>query len=267
MTSAFTSAGPSRPTVIAHRGGALLGPENTAATFALAAAAGADVLETDLRLSRDGHLVCLHDADLRRLTGDAGAVADTDLTTLRTLLPELLTLDEAVAASKPLGLLLDVKLLDEAVLPPILAAIEAAGAGRRCLLGLRDTALIVAARALDPAIGILAFASDPDSAPAARAAGADWFRLWQGEATPERIAAIRAAGLTAAIMVGQPRSVAEQGYPPFPVGSIDAEGIDQVLALRPDAVLLDDPRLLTGARGVTSLSSNGGMAGASYARG
>lgn len=256
MTSALTSTDLSRPIVIAHRGGALLGPENTAATFALAAAAGADMLETDLRLSSDGHLVCLHDADLRRLAGDVRAVADMDLAMLRAKLPELLTLDEALAASQPLGLLLDVKLLDEAVLPPILAAIEAAGAGQRCLLGLRDTALIVAARALDPEIAILAFASDPDSAPAARAAGADWFRLWQGEATPERIAAIRAAGLKAAIMVGQPRSVAEPGYPPFPVGRIDAAGVRQVLALGPDAVLLDDPRLLTGARAVTSLSLN-----------
>lgn len=256
MNIGLTKAGPGRPIVVAHRGGALLGPENTAATFAAAAAAGADMLETDLRLTRDGHLVCVHDADLKRLTGDPRAVAGTDLATLRAILSDLLTLEEALLASQPLNVLLDVKLMDGAVLPLIFTAVRAAEAGHRCILGLRHESLISEARAQDPAIAILAFAADPDSPALARAAGADWFRLWQGEATPARMAAIGAAGLKSAIMVGQPRSIAEPGYPPFPVGRIDAEGIKQVLALRPHAVLLDDPRLLTEARGVTPLSSN-----------
>jgi glycerophosphoryl diester phosphodiesterase len=57
------------------------------------------------------------------------------------------------------------------------------------------------------------------------------------------------------IMVGQPRSVAEPGYPPFPVGRIDHEGIARLLALGPDAVMLDDPRLLLATRTVTCPSS------------
>jgi glycerophosphoryl diester phosphodiesterase len=245
-----------QPLAIAHRGGALLAPENTAAAFRAAAAIGADWVETDLRLSADGALVCLHDADLARIAGDPRRVAEIDLATLRALLPALLTLDEAIVASAPLGLLLDVKLTDPAVLPRILAAFEAGDAMRRSLLGLRQIGLIATARALNPDIVILALVPDPDATEAARAAGADWFRLWQGAATPERIAAARAAGLQVAIMVGQPRSVAEPGYPPFPVGRIDADGIAQVLALRPDAVMLDDPQLLLAARSVTALSSS-----------
>jgi glycerophosphoryl diester phosphodiesterase len=245
-----------KPLAIAHRGGALLAPENTAEAFRAAAAIGAEFVETDLRLSADGALVCLHDADLSRIAGDPHLVADTDLPTLRALVPAMMTLDEAIAASAPLGLLLDVKLTDPAVLPRLLAAFDVGGATRRSLLGLREIGLIAAARALSPDIAILALVPDPDSAEAARAAGADWFRLWQGAATPERIAAARAAGLLVAIMVGQPRSVAEPGYPPFPVGRIDAEGIDRILALQPDAVMLDDPRLLLAARSVTALSSS-----------
>ncbi len=255
---AFDALSPTgrKPFAIAHRGGALLAPENTAEAFRAAAAIGADIVETDLRVSADGALVCLHDADLARLAGDPRLVAETELTTLRGLLPAMMTLDEAIAASAPLGLLLDVKLTDPAVLSRILAAFEAGGATRRSLLGLREIGLIAAARALSRDITLLGLLPDPDSAAAARAAGADWFRLWQGEATHERIATARAAGLQVAIMVGQPRSVADPGYPPFPVGRIDAEGIVQVLALAPDAVMLDDPRLLLAARPVTGLSSS-----------
>jgi len=236
-----------RPLVIAHRGGALLAPENTAQAFRAAALAGADAIETDIRLTRDGALVCVHDPDLRRLCGgDPRAVADLDLATLRRLLPAVMTLAEAIGASAPLGLLLDVKRVEPEVLPPILAAVQATDAAPRVLLGLRDTGLIAAARALAPAAIILAFAADPDGAVAARDAGADWFRLWQGDATPERVAAVRAAGLRLAIMVGQPRSVPLPGYPPFPVGGIDRDGLDRLRSLAPDAILLDDPRLLTG---------------------
>ncbi len=247
--------GAMRPLAIAHRGGALLGPENTAEAFAASSAAGTDIVETDLRFTADGALVCLHDADLTRLTGDPRRVAETDLTTLRTTLPGLLTIDEAITASAPLGLLLDVKLHEPRILNPILAALDAADALPRALLGLRDIDLIAAARKLSPEATILALVPDPDSIARARAAGADWFRLWQGDATPERIAAVRQAGMGSVIMVGQPRSMAEPGYPPFPVGRIDFDGIARVLALGPDAVMLDDPRLLLSARAVTGPSS------------
>lgn len=254
MRPGFLAAAP-RPLAIAHRGGALLGPENTAEAFAASAGAGAEMVETDLRLSADGVLVCLHDADLTRLAGYPRRVAEADLATLRTVLPGLLTLDEAIAASAPLGLLLDVKLRDPAILPPILAALAAADALPRSLLGLRDIDLIAAARRLSPEIAILALLPDPDSGAEARAAGADGFRLWQGDATPERLDALREAGMTTVIMAGQPRSVPEPGYPPFPVGRIDAQGIARILALGPDAVMLDDPSLLLSARTVTGPSS------------
>ncbi|MCV9938960.1 glycerophosphodiester phosphodiesterase family protein [Boseaceae bacterium BT-24-1] len=244
------------PLAIAHRGGALLGPENSAEAFEQAKAIGAEMIETDLRLSADGALVCLHDADLQHIAGDPRLVAGTGLAELRALLPSLLTLEEAIAASAPLGLLLDIKLADPAVLPRILDAVRAADAAERVLLGLRSLDLIAAARALSQEIAILALVPDPESYEQAKALGAGWFRFWQGEATAERIVATRAVGLRTVIMVGQPRSVAIAGYPPFPVGRIDAEGIDRVLSLAPDAVMLDDPRLLLSARPVMALSSS-----------
>ena len=55
---------PAKPSVMAHRGGAALGPENSVETFALAAAAGANSVEVDLVQTADGQLVLLHDAFL-----------------------------------------------------------------------------------------------------------------------------------------------------------------------------------------------------------
>lgn len=256
MSFAIRSIAGLLPLVIAHRGGALFAPENSAQAFERAKAVGAEMVETDVRLCADGALVCLHDADLQRIAGDPRLVAEIGLAELRAILPGLLTLDEAIAASAPLGLLLDVKLTDPAVLPRILDIVAAAGALERVLLGLRSLELIAVARALSAEIAILALVSDPQSCEQAKVLGADWFRFWQGEATAERIAMARGLGLRTVIMVGQPRSVAEPGYPPFPVGRIDAEGIDRVLALAPDAVMLDDPRQLLSARSVTALSSN-----------
>ena len=64
-----------RPLVFAHRGGAALSPENTIAAFDRALACGADGLELDVRLSRDGIVVVLHDARLDRTTDATGPAA------------------------------------------------------------------------------------------------------------------------------------------------------------------------------------------------
>jgi glycerophosphoryl diester phosphodiesterase len=54
------------PLIIAHRGASVVAPENTLAAFALAMESGADGIELDVRLSRDGVPVVIHDATLRR---------------------------------------------------------------------------------------------------------------------------------------------------------------------------------------------------------
>ncbi len=233
-----------KPLIIAHRGGAALGRENTATAFARAEEAGADAVETDVRVSADGVLVCLHDADMQRISGDPRAVSALDLQTLRTLVPDLLTLDDALVASAPLGILLDVKLTDGSHLADIVRTVEAGGAARRAILGLRHRDLIADVRGMGCEMAILALLPDPDSSADAADLGADWFRLWQGEANADRIATARKAGLQVAIMVGQPRNVPLPEYPQFPVGLVDADGLEKLRLLAPDAIMLDDPRLL-----------------------
>ena len=71
--------------IIAHRGSRLLWPENTLVAFDGGLRAGAHHLETDLHLTADGHVVCLHDDLLDRTTDGTGPVAALTLSELRRL--------------------------------------------------------------------------------------------------------------------------------------------------------------------------------------
>ena len=68
LMTATTSAQYSRKTVVAHRGASAYAPEHTAAAYKLAIEMGADFVEQDLAVTRDGVLICLHDASLERTT-------------------------------------------------------------------------------------------------------------------------------------------------------------------------------------------------------
>lgn len=71
--------------MIAHRGDSLSAPEQTLVAFERAAEGGADMIEADVRRTRDNRLVMLHDARLERTTSGAGRVADVDFDELRRL--------------------------------------------------------------------------------------------------------------------------------------------------------------------------------------
>lgn len=62
------------PWLVAHRGGSLLAPENTFPAFDRALALGADAVETDVHLTRDGVVVVFHDDDTEGITGSAGTI-------------------------------------------------------------------------------------------------------------------------------------------------------------------------------------------------
>jgi len=71
--------------VIAHRGNSAHAPENTIEALQSAVDLGADALEFDVRLTRDGVPVLLHDATLDRTTSGQGRLSDFDLTQVRGL--------------------------------------------------------------------------------------------------------------------------------------------------------------------------------------
>jgi glycerophosphoryl diester phosphodiesterase len=71
--------------VIGHRGNRAHAPENTLESLLQAVGLGADALEFDLRLSRDGQLVMFHDATLERTTDGEGLLAQHTLAELKAL--------------------------------------------------------------------------------------------------------------------------------------------------------------------------------------
>src|ERR671910_1055734 len=71
------------PFVVAHRGASAERPEHTLAAYELALSEGADGVECDVRLTRDGHLVCVHDRRVDRTSDGTGVVSDFDLDDLR----------------------------------------------------------------------------------------------------------------------------------------------------------------------------------------
>src|SRR5688500_12349402 len=68
MMSMQPQAQYSKKTVVAHRGASAYAPEHTLAAYRLAIEQGADYVEQDLAVTKDGVLICLHDASLERTT-------------------------------------------------------------------------------------------------------------------------------------------------------------------------------------------------------
>lgn len=71
--------------VVAHRGASATAAEHTLAAYVEAIEVGADGLECDVRLTRDGHLVCVHDRTVNRTSDGSGVVSALDLQRLEAL--------------------------------------------------------------------------------------------------------------------------------------------------------------------------------------
>ncbi len=93
--------------IVAHRGFSGRAPENTNAAFSIAADLGIEAVECDVRLTRDGEVVVIHDKTVNRTTDGHGAVKELTLTELQSLDAgswfhrrfageRILTLDEAL---------------------------------------------------------------------------------------------------------------------------------------------------------------------------
>lgn len=73
------------PLIVAHRGASKDAPENTLPAFELAWKQGADAIEGDFFITADGHIVCIHDKNTKKLSGKELLVAESTLAELQTL--------------------------------------------------------------------------------------------------------------------------------------------------------------------------------------
>jgi glycerophosphoryl diester phosphodiesterase len=182
---------------IAHRGEPVGHRENTLPAFAAAVALGADMVEIDLRRTRDGAIVVLHDQTLERLWGRAVSVGEVDLADVVALgegdvrIPTLADVLGAV----PLPLMVDFTRRE--VVPGGLAAVRSAGALERCLFVTGNVAALQQLRALSAGARIGLTWTDGPEPPLAllRELEAEYWNPWFGLVTAEGVGAVHGAGL------------------------------------------------------------------------
>jgi glycerophosphoryl diester phosphodiesterase len=184
--------------IIGHRGASGLAPENTLASFRLAADLGAQFVETDVQSTRDGRLILIHDDKLRRTTSGRGFVGEKTLGELRRLdagawFPKRVlrkrraasrfageripTIEELfdLARERSIGLYLEIKApCAPGTEKAIVTAIQDAGALARSTVICFDRRVLARVRAIDPEIplGYLFSRRTPDAVARAVGAGA-----------------------------------------------------------------------------------------------
>ena len=233
-------------TIVAHRGLAEGVPENTLAAFRRSLANGITVIELDLRATKDGQLVVLHDPTLDRTTDCSGAVNKRTLASIAACeaggptyrgehiptLAEVFALADGTSAR----LLLDCK---SAPLDDVLRQVRGHHAEAKVILGLRSPREVARARATLPGVAIIAFMPEQTDGPAFTRAGADILRLWSDwvENDPALVGRTHALGPQVWVMVGRrlPRTAAEWRVLH---GRMIASGTQGLVTNRPDLIML-----------------------------
>jgi glycerophosphoryl diester phosphodiesterase len=183
---------------IAHRGEPVGHRENTLPAFVAAMDLGADMVEIDLRRTRDGAIVVLHDQTLERLWGVAASVGDVDLADVVALGEgdvRIPTLPDVLSAVR-LPLMVDFTRRE--VVAGGLEAVRAAGALERCLFVTGNVAALQQLRAQSSEARIGLTWMDGPEPPLAllRELGAECWNPMFGLVTPEGVEAVHGAGFS-----------------------------------------------------------------------
>ena len=235
-----------KPLIIAHRGVSARYPENTLAAFRAAVAAGAHMIELDVNLSRDRHLIVIHDETVDRTTNGTGAVRKLPMEQIRRLDAgswfdpqfdgeRVPTLDQVLEAAKG-QLMVNIEIKPEAFEahgPPdaverqVSALVREKAMLADVLISSFEWQLLERMRSLDPdiALGLLSDVPADDSL-------LHWYQRVQGFSwhpdyrvlTPDQV-----------------KTLHDMGGRVFPYavnGKIDVPGM---LAMGADGVILDDP--------------------------
>jgi glycerophosphoryl diester phosphodiesterase len=170
---------------VAHRGGIVPGyPENTIAAFRQAMAQGVQVIEVDLRGTKDGEVVVMHDETVDRTTDGRGPVASWTLAELKQLdagrgerIPTYSEVLQLVA-STGVQLLLDIKQSPVLDRRKVVRLTDAHDASLKVIVGVRTVEDLRTFRALNPNLRTLGFVDEVKDIEAFVPAGVDIIRLW-----------------------------------------------------------------------------------------
>jgi glycerophosphoryl diester phosphodiesterase len=220
------------PLVIGHRGAMGAWPENTMLSFEQAVASGADWVELDVHLSRDGVPVVIHDPTLERTTSGSGLVADYSLADLQALDAgqgqRIPTLEQVLcwARDHHVGVDIEVKHSEP---EPVVQLVERFALFDQVLVSTFDHVLLRRFRDLEPRLGLGAlYAHRPvDPLRIAAETGAAMLLPHWSYVVGEDVAAIHAAGLRAGTWATSEPSV-----------------LRRLIAAGVDAIATNDPEVL-----------------------
>jgi glycerophosphoryl diester phosphodiesterase len=230
---------PGRCLVVGHRGAMGYRPENTLASFEHALELGADWIELDVHLTRDGQLAVIHDETLDRTTNGSGLVRDCTLAELQRLDAgdgeHIPSLDEVLAWARERGAVIDIEIKNAPLYYPgieqaVVAALDRHAMTERAIVISFDHAAVKRVKALDArvATGVL-YAGRPVDAGVglARQADADALLPHWAYVTAEDVSTAHAAGLGVAPWASSD---------PVVLRGLVAAGVDAIGTNHPDVL-------------------------------
>jgi glycerophosphoryl diester phosphodiesterase len=218
------------PIAIAHRGDPIAARENTLAAFRSAADQGADMIELDLRQSRDGEIIVLHDPTLGRLWGLERKVGELDLAALRQLGDGVHGIPTFRQVLDEVDLPIMVDFTGREVVEGSIRIVREVDAVARCLFVTGNVGALRALRAMAPEarLGLTWVQAEPPPSALLVELGAEFWNPMFRLVTPERVAAVHALGLKVSTWtVDKPRHMTRM---------IDA-GVDAIVSNRIGSLL------------------------------
>lgn len=226
--------------IIAHRCGPTVYPEQTITSARLALYSGADMVEVDVRYTKDKKLACSHDPNAKRVFGVDKMISDmteTEYLSLRQVKDPAFGshLLEHYLKCGVKKLLIHVK--EAEVIPDLLDVLARYDYLEDVVLGVMKVDAVRMVKEYDKNIKVLAFMPKVDDIPDYVQAGVDYIRLWEDWMTIETVEAVKKHPVELWIMIG--KDVLDSD-----VGVTTPEGLRKVLDYGVDGILINDISLL-----------------------
>ena len=222
--------------IIAHRSGPTVFPEQTIRSAIFAKENGADLVEIDIRFTKDKKLAVSHDENAARVFGvdkNIGEMSGDEFAALRHKNARDFTShffeDYMESGAEPL--LIHVK--EDEVLDALLESIEKHGYLHKVVLGVQSTEAVNKVKAHNSEIKVLGFLPDVESISAFGETQADAIRLVEGWLNADTAQRVRQYGKELWIMTWTPE-----------VGLTTPENLKKIQTFHPDAILINDVTML-----------------------
>ncbi|MBE6705262.1 MAG: hypothetical protein E7583_08375 [Ruminococcaceae bacterium] len=226
--------------IIAHRSGPVNYPEQTVLSALDAIRMGAEMVEVDVRFTKNGDLAIHHDDRADYLFGDERNIPEMTTTEFLSLRhkrnPEFCShlLDHYMAAGA-FPLLIHIK--DEKTIPKILELSERYGCTDKITLGVLTADGVRNAKRIIPDVKVLVFMGSPENTDECVEAGADYIRLWEDWFTKENVARVKKhSGVELWCMAGK--------CTPEGVGYTTKENVERFVRMGADGILVNDVSFL-----------------------